>query len=232
MPDGRADDLLEPETTCWLRVWLRFFAGLPLATAQELVVTDRLDRGCRSEATSLRAWAGTGYRPGGVSLPAGSLTLAGLTVAADGTASPAPIMTPGPYRLDGVRAGGNPMIEILGVVLFDFGKNDTAVVGRVRDRLSEDLAGAAPSLRDLHPQFADGAGRHARVRRAGVRVRDRRHPSAPVVPGPHRAPLLALSQRPSRGLIVAGRGRTPVSASAFTPMRLVRRAVHRDLMAP
>ncbi len=46
-------------------------------------------------------------------------------------------------RFAQVRAAGNPTIELLGVVLFDFGKNDTAVVGRVRDRLTEDLAGAA-----------------------------------------------------------------------------------------
>lgn len=47
-------------------------------------------------------------------------------------------------RFAQVRAAGNPTIELLGVVLFDFGKNDTAVVGRVRDRLTADLDGAAP----------------------------------------------------------------------------------------
>jgi chromosome partitioning protein len=47
-------------------------------------------------------------------------------------------------RFAQVRGAGNPTIELLGVVLFDFGKNDRAVVGRVRHRLAEDLAGAAP----------------------------------------------------------------------------------------
>lgn len=47
-------------------------------------------------------------------------------------------------RFAQVRAAGNPAIELLGVVLFDFGKKDTAVLGRVRERLTEDLAGTAP----------------------------------------------------------------------------------------
>jgi chromosome partitioning protein len=47
-------------------------------------------------------------------------------------------------RFAQVRSAGNPAIELLGVVLFDFGKNDTAVVRRVRQRLIQDLDGAAP----------------------------------------------------------------------------------------
>jgi hypothetical protein len=53
------------------------------------------------QATSLRAWDGTGYVPGGVSLPPGSLTLPGLAVAPDGTDSPAPATAAGPYPLGG-----------------------------------------------------------------------------------------------------------------------------------
>jgi cellulose biosynthesis protein BcsQ len=47
-------------------------------------------------------------------------------------------------RFAAVRGGGNPLIELLGVVLFDFGNKDTAVTARVRERLTVDLAGAAP----------------------------------------------------------------------------------------
>jgi len=47
-------------------------------------------------------------------------------------------------RFAQVRSAGNPSIELLGVVLFDFGKNDSAVVRRVRERLTADLDGAAP----------------------------------------------------------------------------------------
>jgi ATPases involved in chromosome partitioning len=47
-------------------------------------------------------------------------------------------------RFAEVRTAGNPLIELLGVVLFDFGQKDTAVLARARERLTADLAGAAP----------------------------------------------------------------------------------------
>jgi cellulose biosynthesis protein BcsQ len=43
-----------------------------------------------------------------------------------------------------VRESSNPALELLGVVLFDFGHKDTAVLARVRERLEADLGGAAP----------------------------------------------------------------------------------------
>jgi hypothetical protein len=52
------------------------------------------------QGTPLRAWDGSGYLPGGGSLPPGSLTLSGLAVAADGTDSPPPLVAAGPYTLD------------------------------------------------------------------------------------------------------------------------------------
>lgn len=53
------------------------------------------------QATPFREWDGTGYVSGGKGLPAGSLGLDGLTVVAHGTDSRPPVVSPGPYRLDG-----------------------------------------------------------------------------------------------------------------------------------
>lgn len=57
-----------------------------------------------AQGTPFRAWDGAGYVPSGASLPPGSLTLPGLAVASDGTASPAPEVAAGPYTLDGTAA--------------------------------------------------------------------------------------------------------------------------------
>lgn len=47
-------------------------------------------------------------------------------------------------RFAEVRAGSNPSLELLGVVLFDFGARDRVTLARARERLEADLADAAP----------------------------------------------------------------------------------------
>jgi hypothetical protein len=53
------------------------------------------------QASALREWDGTAYVAGGQVLPNGSMTLPGLSVAADNTDSTAPHVVAGPHRLDG-----------------------------------------------------------------------------------------------------------------------------------
>lgn len=53
------------------------------------------------QATPLREWDGSAYVADGKVLPAGSLALDGLAVTADGTDSPSPEVSAGPYTLDG-----------------------------------------------------------------------------------------------------------------------------------
>lgn len=45
-----------------------------------------------------------------------------------------------------VRSGPNPDLELLGVVLFNFGVKDTATIAAARAQITADLAGAAPVL--------------------------------------------------------------------------------------
>jgi cellulose biosynthesis protein BcsQ len=45
-----------------------------------------------------------------------------------------------------VRSSDNPELELLGVVLFDFGAGDRRIVAKARGQLEEALAGAAPVL--------------------------------------------------------------------------------------
>ena len=52
-------------------------------------------------ATQFREWNGSQYVAGGRALAPGSLSMPAPTVAAVGTVSPPPIITPGPYAIDG-----------------------------------------------------------------------------------------------------------------------------------
>jgi hypothetical protein len=52
-------------------------------------------------ATQFKEHDGTAYVTGGKTLPTGSLSMAAPTVAADGTTSPVPTLTAGPYTIDG-----------------------------------------------------------------------------------------------------------------------------------
>lgn len=52
-------------------------------------------------ATVFQEWDGTAYVAGGKALPEGSLSLAGLSVAGDGTESGTPEVMAGPYIVDG-----------------------------------------------------------------------------------------------------------------------------------
>lgn len=52
------------------------------------------------QASTFREWDGSAYVAGGKALPLGSLSLVGLSVAGDGTDSPAPEVVVGPYVLD------------------------------------------------------------------------------------------------------------------------------------
>lgn len=52
-------------------------------------------------ATQFREWNGSGYVSGGRALAAGSLSMPAPSVAVVDTQSPPPVITPGPYSIDG-----------------------------------------------------------------------------------------------------------------------------------
>lgn len=74
------------------------------APLQPFSVTDARGSGAgwtlTLQATPFREWDGTAYVPNGKRLPAGSLSIAGLSVSADGTDSKPPDVVAGPYVLD------------------------------------------------------------------------------------------------------------------------------------
>lgn len=75
------------------------------ATMDAFSVTDSRGTGggwhVTAQATRFAEWNGTAYVAVGKTLPVGSLSMAAPTVAANGTTSPAPTITAGPYTLDG-----------------------------------------------------------------------------------------------------------------------------------
>jgi len=75
------------------------------ATVSAFSVTDSRGSGAgwhvTAEATQFAEWDGTAYVASGKTLPASSLSMTAPTVAANGTTSPDPSITSGPYAPDG-----------------------------------------------------------------------------------------------------------------------------------
>ncbi|MEO7804937.1 MAG: WxL domain-containing protein [Actinomycetota bacterium] len=72
------------------------------------------------QATQFAEHNGTIYIPAGKTLPTGSLQMAQPTVAANGTLSPPPIITTGPYTIDGSSVKIASAIATTGVGRYDF----------------------------------------------------------------------------------------------------------------
>lgn len=53
------------------------------------------------QVSTFQEWNGSGYVARGRSLPSGSLAMSAPEVTRDGTDSPPPVVTPGPYTIDG-----------------------------------------------------------------------------------------------------------------------------------
>jgi len=72
------------------------------------------------QATQFKEWNGTGYVAEGNTLPTGSMSMPAPTVAARDTPSPPPVITQGPYVIDGATVKIASASAETGVGTFDF----------------------------------------------------------------------------------------------------------------
>lgn len=94
-----------PATNALAAVVLNGTAQVAEVSIEPFSVTDARGSGAgwslTAQATPFREWHSTAYVPDGKTLPVGSLTLAGLSVKANGTESVTPGLVAGPHVVDG-----------------------------------------------------------------------------------------------------------------------------------
>ena len=95
----------EPAVADFVVVTLDGTARASTSSMDPFVVTDARGKGAgwsvTIQASRFREWDGTAYVTGARSLPMGSLAMPAPAVAAQGTDSPPPLVTSGPYAIDG-----------------------------------------------------------------------------------------------------------------------------------
>lgn len=108
------------------------FQKVTTAVMDNFTVTDSRDTGegwsVSVQGTQFAQWNGTAYVPGGATLPAGSLSMPAPGVAAVGTESPPPTITPGPYLIDGASVKIASAAPGEGMGRYDFNQGGSLVL--------------------------------------------------------------------------------------------------------